>query len=132
MNPFWMVFANVGGVAAFFGGIALLVWMDHRAKHRRREFEHVERMKAIELGRPLEDATVARYKALGAIGVAVPIVAFSAGLLGSVMALGINEPMWKAVAFCINWVVCGAVPAAVVPIVLQRMKDHPPDPDAEE
>ena len=50
MDPVLMIVANVAGVAVLFGGIALLVWLDQRGKTRRRELEHVEWMRAIELG----------------------------------------------------------------------------------
>jgi MFS family permease len=91
-------------------------------------------MRAIELGRPLDDTAVARSKALGAIGVAVPVVSMSAGVVGSCIALGFGEPLWRFAAFFVNWIVCGAVCVTVVPLLVHRMRVPPPsaespDPD---
>lgn len=136
MNPVLMVAANVAGVAVFIGGIAVCVWFDQRGKTRRRELEHAERMLAIEHGRPLDDAAVARSKALGAIGVAVPVVSLSAGAMGSFVALAFKDPWFQFAAFAVNWVICGAVALVVVPTVLMRFRerpsaDRPPDVDDE-
>lgn len=121
----WMMLTNVFGIAAFFGGIALCVRFDQQGKTRRRELEHIERMRAIELGQPLDDAAVARNQALGAIGVAVPIVSLSAAVLGSCFALVIKEPTWQFGAIAIVWVVCGAVCLAVLPSVAARLRESP-------
>lgn len=126
MEPWAIVAANVLGVAAFFGSIALCVRFDQQGKTRRRELEHAERMRAIELGRPLDDAAVARYQALGAVGVAVPIASLSAGAIGSWVALLFKEPEWRFGALVIIWMVCGAVCLVVVPVVAARLRQpHP-------
>ncbi len=126
MDPVLMIVANVAAVAVLFGGIALLVWLDQRGKTRRRELEHVERMRAIELGRPLEDAAVARTKALGAIGVAVPVVSISGAVVGSCVALAMSEPLWRFGAFFVTWVSCGTVCASILPLLVRRLNAPPP------
>lgn len=125
-----VVAANVIGVGVMFGGIALCVRFDQQGKTRRRELEHVERLRAIELGRPLEDAAVARYKALGAIGVGVPIASLSAAVMGTAFCMHLITSMdWRLVAFAVNWIVCGAVCITALQLVGQRFRQPPPDPD---
>jgi len=133
MESWAVIVANVLGVAVFFGGIALCVRFDQQGKTRRRELEHAERMRAIELGRPLDDAAVARYQALGAVGVVVPIVGLSAAAIGSCFALLFKEPEWRFGSLAVIWVVCGAVCLAVVPVVAAKLRELPPRPapDAE-
>lgn len=133
MDPWLIVAANALGCGVLFAGIALCVYFDQRGKTRRRELEHLERMRVIELGRPLEDAAVTRNKALGAIGVAVPIVSISGAVVGSCIALAIEMP-WRIAAFVVNWIVCGAVCVAVLPLLVRHMRvpppsAEPPDPD---
>ena len=134
MEPWAIITANVLGVATFFGGIALCVRYDQQGKTRRRELEHAERMRAIELGRPPTDAAVARYQALGAVGVAVPIAGLSAAAIGSCFALLFKEPEWRFGALAVIWLVCGAVCCSVLPVVVTRLREPPPGqprPDAE-
>jgi hypothetical protein len=69
----------------------VVVWIDQRGKTRQREIEHTERMKSLELGRPLQDAPVARAKALGNIGVAVPVTAFVCALLATAALVAAKE-----------------------------------------
>lgn len=126
MEPWPMVAANVLSVAAIFGGIALCVRFDQQGKTRRRELEHAERMRAIELGRSLDDAAVARYQALGAVGVAVPIASLSAAAIGSCFALQFQEPEARFWAVAVIWLVCGPVCLAVLPSVAARLHESPP------
>jgi hypothetical protein len=106
----WEAILANGIMAIFFwGGIALCVRFDQQGKTRRRELEHIERIRAIELGRPLDDTVIARYRALGAVGVAVPIASLSAAAIGSCFALLLHEPEWRFGLLAVVWVVCGAV-----------------------
>lgn len=122
MDPWALVVANVLGGTVFFGGIALCVRFDQQGKTRRRELEHAERMRAIELGRPLDDAETARMKALGAVGVATPIASLSAAVVGSLFVYGIEESAWRFAALAVVWGVCGLVAVAAVPAVVARLK----------
>ena len=122
---------NVLGATVFFGCIALCVRFDQQRKTRRRELEHSERMRAIELGRPLDHAGVARYQALGAVGVAVPIASLSAAAIGSCFALLFKEPEWRFGAVAVIWVVCGAVCLAILPVVAARLRESPHRPAAD-
>ena len=121
-----IIVTNVLGVAVIFGGIALCVRFDQQGKTRRREMEHAERMRAIELGRPLDDAAVSRYQALGAVGVVVPIVSLSAAVIGSCFALVLKEPHWRFGGLVVVWVTCGAVCLAVLPAIAARLRESPP------
>lgn len=123
-----MIVANVLGLAVFIGGIAVCVRYDQQGKTRRRELESAERMRAIELGMPLNDAAVARYKALGAIGVAVPIVSLSAAAIGSYFALLFKEPEWQFGLIAVIWVVCGTICLVVLPTVTAGLRESSPHP----
>ena len=117
---------GVLGTVAFFGGIGFLMWLEARAKHKQREIEHTERMKALEAGLPLPDAAIARAnadrsraRALGAIGVLVPLimasVAIGATLLTQARLDPIVSPGVLLAIQCTVWGVCGLV-ALVVPL----------------
>ncbi len=106
----------------FFGGIAVLVWLDQRGKTQRRHLEHTERMRALELGRPLEDAEVARYKALGAIGVAVPIASMSAAMVGTSFVFVFQEAEYRYKALMVVWLVCGVLGLISFPAVIKRLQ----------
>lgn len=117
--------ATITASAVMFGGIAFCVWFDQRGRTRRRELEHVERMRAIELGRPLEDDSIARYQALGAIGVVVPIASLSAATVGSGFALMLEDPLWRFLSLTIIWIVCGGVCALALPFLIAKFQEKP-------
>ena len=92
-------------------------------------------MRALELGRPLEDAEVARYKALGAIGVAVPIASMSAAMIGTSFVFMFQEAEYRYKALVVIWLVCGVMGLISFPAVIKRLKEPnakpliPPDPE---
>ncbi|HEX4592497.1 MAG TPA: hypothetical protein VH120_21385 [Gemmataceae bacterium] len=106
---------------AFFGGMVLLmilfatfaVWLDNKRGTRRRELDHVERMKAIECGYPLPDEDSARHKMLGAIGVIVPAASLTAAAWATQFILGREDfiaPRWL---LAVVWGVSGLVALVV-------------------
>ena len=123
MVPWAILVTNVLGSIIFFGGIALCVRFDQQGKTKRRKLEHAERMRAIELGRPLNDVAVARYQALGAVGVAAPIASLSAAAIGSCFALMFDAPEWRFATVAVVWVVCGAVCLAALPVGFLRLRE---------
>lgn len=125
METLIIVAANVIGVALLIGGIAACVRFDQQGKTRRRELEHIERMRAIELGHTFDDAAVAHYQALGAVGVAVPVSSLSAAVIGSCFALVLKEPEWRFGVMAIIWVICGSVCLVALPIVLSKLRETP-------
>ena len=92
-----------------FGGIALCVWLDQRGKTKRRELEHVERLRALELGRPLEDAETARADALGSIGVSLGVTCFAAAAVATCFVLYLLESDLRVHLLLAIWVICGLV-----------------------
>lgn len=96
----------VGGIGTLVT-ITLWVWIDQRGKTERRKLEHLERMKAIEHGLPLNDAEVARARALGAVGVAVPIAALSGGAIATGLLL--IKPEIAMIPLIVLWPVVGVV-----------------------
>jgi hypothetical protein len=94
---------TAGMVLAFFavtGGLAIgpfAIWFGGRQQQRKREMEHIERMKALEFGRTLPQdepwSSPARIGAL--IGVVVPLGVFLSVAIAT-SAAGFHEGMWIA------------------------------------
>jgi hypothetical protein len=92
------LFGAVGSVA-LFGFLAFAVWIDYRKKKDERDAAHQERMKALELGHPPQDAEIARVKAyasaawaVGLIGLLVPIVVAALAVAATIVAVLHHEP----------------------------------------
>jgi len=104
--------ASVGGtVTACFLG-----YLYYRYEMRTREFQHAERLAALESGRPLPDAetaqaTVEINRAWAAIlvGLLVPAVMAGAALGGTVLVFRQDEPKLHLPLVCVIWGVCGLV-----------------------
>jgi hypothetical protein len=111
--------ANALAIAAFFGGLAAVIYLDHLGKARRRQLEHTERMRALELGQPLDDVSLSRTRALMVIGIVVPLTALGAAVGGSAVALCL-EPRYRFPAWALIWSICGAIVIVTMPIVLRR------------
>jgi len=118
-----MIAGQILGIVAFFGMIAVFVWLDQRGKTQRRQLEHAERMRALDRGVPLQDAETARWNALGAIGVAVPVSAFSAAALAT--GLLMIKPEIAFVALVVLWPVAGVVSLVSTLVVLAYFRDRP-------
>jgi hypothetical protein len=109
--------ASALGVLAFFGGIALCIWASSKAEIQKRQLEHAERMKALELGRPLPDAEIAwagadrsRATAAGTIGTLVPLGLIGAALGGTAITFSFTyDATWRGILAAIIWGVCGLV-----------------------
>ena len=126
MDSSMMLMANVLVAAIFFGSITLCVRFDQQGKTRRRQLEHVERMRSLELGLPLQDGPVARYQALGAIGVAVAVSSFTMAAIGSCFALAFREPELRFGSLAVVWAVCGGVCVVILPTVLKGLRESRP------
>jgi hypothetical protein len=115
-------FASALGVLAFFGGIALIVLVSGKGEVQKRQLEHAERMKALELGRPLPDADIAwagadrgRAVAAGFIGTLVPLVLIGSALGGTAIVFTYTvDSTWRVVLAAIIWGVCGLVSLVTV------------------
>jgi hypothetical protein len=102
-----------------FGGLA--VTLDYRKKTRERELAHAERMKALELGRSLQDAAVveayatsSRAHGAAAIGVLVPIAMAGAAVGGTFILLTWGNGGNRLPHICVVWGVCGVVSLVTV------------------
>jgi hypothetical protein len=103
-------------VALLIVVVGVAVALEYKRATRRRELEHVERMKAIECGYPLPDESSARHKLLGAIGVIVPAASLAAAAWSTQLILGREDygaPRWL---LPVIWGVSGVV-ALVVGVV---------------
>jgi hypothetical protein len=128
MNEWPMIVACFMGTAVllaiFIGGIVLCVRYDHQGKIRHRELEHVERMKSIEQGLSLaEDPRAVRSRALGAIGVVLPIASLSAAILGSCFALSVKGTTESVTALGLIWGFCASICWVGLPLVLERLRE---------
>jgi hypothetical protein len=86
--------AIVGGL----GIAALAIVLGIRHDWRKRELEHLERMRALELGRrlPQDEPWLSPAKIGAAVAILVPIGAFISVYRATEVA-GYHEPMWIAV-----------------------------------
>src|SRR5262245_1662482 len=87
-------FSPAAIILAFFGGIALLVWVGYTCEQKKQELHHAERLKALEMGHPLPDAEVARVGAesnrvitIGAVCATVPPLVMGTAVLGTMLVL---------------------------------------------
>ncbi len=114
------------GYIAVIGGLSiapLAIIVGCRLKQRIRELEHIERMKALEFGRslPQDEPWLSPTKIGAAIGILVPIAAFSAACTATQQA-GYNEKIWLAAAIVgVAGVICG-------PILVVFSLKHPAAP----
>ena len=97
-----------------FAGIA--IWLENRRASRRRELEHVERMKAIESEYPLPDEDSSRHKILGGIGIVVPVGSLAVAAWSTQLILDKEELLAPRWLLTVIWGVAGLV-ALVVGVV---------------
>lgn len=108
----WLI--ALAGCVAVILVIGVPIVLGIRLDARRREMEHQERMRAIELGRPLPDETgwwTPARLAVG-IGIGVPIGVFAIGVKAAELS-GAAPFIWpSAGAVGVAAVICGTVLAA--------------------
>jgi hypothetical protein len=109
------------GTFAFFGGIALLMWIDSRNKRHERELRHAERIKALELGQSLPDGEVARAHAdqarawvLGLICFIVPPCLVGTAVGATALILDMAAPGIHLALLCVIWGIAGLVSLVTV------------------
>jgi hypothetical protein len=121
---------TIVAMLVFFAGVCVCVWLDQRGKTRRREMDHVERMRAIELGRPLDDAEVARSQALGSIAVAVGISSFAAAVLATFVILTLMDADERLRILVVIWPLCALAGTGVAVGCVQALgrRRTPPPP----
>jgi hypothetical protein len=102
------------GSIAVIGGLAVVPLpfiLHHRHERRKREMEHIERMRALELGRtlPQDEPWWSPLRIALLIGVGVPIgFVASVGLAG--LAIGYHETMWFMAGMVgMSGVICGSI-----------------------
>jgi MFS family permease len=119
MDTLQLLAVFTGSIAALLGLCVMPIVMGFRAERRKRECEHLERMKALELGRRLPGEEVkARwavpYQIAVSIGSGVPGTAFGCAWLAT-MTTGYHEAMWIAAAIAgLGGAICGTILAATV------------------
>jgi hypothetical protein len=108
-DSFLIFLAIVCGMLVF-GLLPITLYFQH--ERRKRDMEHAERMKALELGRTLPDEAEGESwsasKIAGAIGAGVPIGVFGCAWLAS-EKLGYHETIWIGAAMVgTAAVICGS------------------------
>jgi hypothetical protein len=102
------------GFIAVIGGLAIgpfAIYYGGRQQLRKRQLEHIERMKALEFGRvlPQDESWLSPHKIGALIGVVVPIGAFVPAWLATQQA-GYHETVWIAAAMVgMAGVICGSI-----------------------
>jgi hypothetical protein len=113
-----------GGV---FGGMAIIVlptlWFHYRDEAQKREKAHAERMRSLEAGFPLPDAQIARYTALGWIGVGVPVAALAAALTATLLLGLYRESSDVALAIPAIWLCCLGICVVALRAAILRLRD---------
>jgi hypothetical protein len=114
----WFAVMDIAGIVlgyiSVIGGLLiapLAIIIGCRLKQRNRELEHIERMKALEFGRslPQDEPWLSPTKIGAAIGIIVPLAAFSAACTATQQA-GYNEAIWIAAAMVgVAGVICGPI-----------------------
>jgi hypothetical protein len=99
MSDFMAGVAGSVGSVAVFAFLSFAIWMDYRKKKDERDADHRQRMKALELGFPPQDAEIERARAYGRaawaaglIGLLVPLVVVSLTVAGTIVAVLRHEP----------------------------------------
>ena len=130
--------AMIAGVAIVMIVVGLPVILGIRSEMRKREMEHTERMRAIELGRPLpgDGGWSSPARLALAIGAGVPIGTLGIAWLAAVSTDEATAFIWpSAGAIGVAAVICGTVLAARIPHESSRIAPDPHakpvvDPDA--
>ena len=125
-----LILLPLAGIVAFVLVIGLPIILGIRSEARRREMEHLERMRAIEVGRPFADEpgwwTPARM-AIG-IGIGVPIGVFAIGLIAAETS-GAAPFIWpSAAAVGVAAVICGTILAVRIPSTETKSTTSPIKP----
>jgi hypothetical protein len=132
-------FAAAAGTLAFFGGIALLMWVDQRGKHAQRQLTHAERLRSLELRHELPDVEVARAEsrssrawAVALVGWLVPLLALGAGVGATALILLLASEHVHLAVLCTIWGVCGLVSVVAVNVSLGALKPEHDHEDEQE
>ena len=107
-----MIFAGVM-LGMFIVFAALAVWLDGKRKARQRELEHIERLKAIECGYPLQEEESGRHKMVGGFGITTPIIAMMAATWTTEEILKFSDAQAPRWLLAVVWGVCGVVSLGV-------------------
>jgi hypothetical protein len=124
MNEILVALAPAAGLLAFFGGIALCMWVESLAKAKVREQEHSERTRALEMGQPLPDADVAKARAAGTVGTLVPLIMVGGAVGATFLVLNWTNPVWHVPLLGTIWIVSGVVCLVTVVASLRTLR-HP-------
>lgn len=128
----WTGLASAAVTVAFFGGIALIMWVDARNKRLVRQMEHAERLKALELGQTLPDAELARARvessrawAAGLMGLVVPGSVFGIAAGATALVLAYASPSIHLPLLCVIWGISGLTGLLTVIISLGTIRPAP-------
>jgi len=108
----FLILSAVTISALGFGVVPMALYV--RSEQRKRELEHIERMRALELGRPLpgegeDESWFSPPRIALAVGAGVPLGAFCSAALSS-LAIGFHEPIWIATGMSsMAGVICGSI-----------------------
>ncbi len=110
----FIIAAVAASVLLVFGATFIPIILGFRHSKRNRELEHAERIKALEMGRPLPGEAKDQPWSMAArmatwIGAGVPIGVFVCAWLTSMM-VGYHETVWGAAGVVgLSGVICGAI-----------------------
>jgi hypothetical protein len=140
------VFGGAFGLFALFGGLALIIWvastadlkkkqMQQEQDMKEREFQHAERLKALERGVRLPDADLAsaraeatRAVAAGLVGGVVPLAMAGTAVGATAIILALAEPHLHLPLICTVWGINGGVSMVALSLSLGALRRRPPRP----
>jgi len=118
MHDMQVLLLCVAGIGALCFGLVPM-GLHFKVAQRKREMEHLERMKALELGRPFpaQERNLTRSMACRiafSIGAGVPVGVFGCAWLAS-ETVGYHEPIWIAAGMVgLGGVICGTILAGTM------------------
>jgi len=118
MHDMQVLLLCVAGIGALCFGLVPM-GLHFKVAQRKREMEHLERMKALELGRPFLAPETELMRCMAgriafSIGAGVPIGVFGCAWLAS-ETVGYHEPIWIAAGMVgLGGVICGTVLAGTL------------------
>lgn len=133
MESMAAAFAGAVGSVAFFGCIAFSVWIDYRKKKDERDAAYAERLKALEMGYPPQEAEIERARAessaawaAGLIGILVPIFMALVAMTLTLVAVLRREPgeSLSVTPFVVGWGIAGMVSMMAIQGSLRAIRER--------
>ncbi|HMO36822.1 MAG TPA: hypothetical protein PKA06_12335 [Gemmatales bacterium] len=102
--------------------LGFIIWFVLKQEAKKHQLQHEERKLSLERGLPLPDGEVSRNRALGAMGILVPLGSLGAASGVTALLLQQNSLENSERALIAVWTACGLVAACGVMAVVARLR----------